>query len=81
MNEAFQASRKRQAVSRTGSTYMDNGGFIMKARLLQLATVLLIGITLAGCAGTGGTFGSGSGAYSQAAGPWPAPTIESEGLR
>lgn len=25
----------------------------MKARLLQLATVLLIGITLAGCAGTG----------------------------
>lgn len=60
---------------------MDNGGFIMKTRLLQLATVLLIGITLAGCAGTGGTFGSGSGAYSQAAGPWPAPTIESEGLR
>lgn len=35
----------------------------MKARLLQLATVLLIGIAVAGCAGTGaGTASSGTGA-------------------
>ena len=60
---------------------MAYGGFIMKARLLQVATVLLIGVALAGCAGTGEKFASGSGAYNQAAGPWPAPTIESEGLR
>jgi len=53
----------------------------MKARLLQVAMVLLIGITLAGCAGTGEKFASDSGAYNQAVGPWPAPTIESEGLR
>jgi hypothetical protein len=64
-----------------GSTNMDNGGFIMKARLLQLATVLLIGITLAGCAGTGMKQGSYEGNPQVSQGPWPAPTIESEGLR
>ena len=48
----------------------------MKARLLQFATVLLIGFALAGCAGTGGKFASGSSAYNQAEGPWPTPTIE-----
>jgi len=53
----------------------------MKARLLQVATVLLIGITLAGCAGTGLKQASYDGDIQASRGPWPAPTIESEGLR
>lgn len=45
----------------------------MKARLLQLATVLLIGITLAGCAATGAAPSFDSpGGYRAAQGPFPA---------
>lgn len=41
----------------------------MQARLLQLVTVMLIGVALAGCAGTGAR----SIQYPQEAqGPWPA---------
>lgn len=43
----------------------------MKARLVQLATVLLIGITLAGCAGTGAKFAVASQNPQEAQGPWP----------
>jgi hypothetical protein len=46
------------------------GGFIMKARLLQLAAVLLIGIGLAGCAGTGAGIGSSSQNPQAVQGPW-----------
>ena len=59
---------------------MAYGGFIMKARLLQVATVLLIGITLAGCAGTGMKQGSyGNPQASQ--GPFPASAIDHEPQR
>ncbi len=43
----------------------------MKARLLQLATVLLIGVALAGCAGTGTKFASSSHNPQKAQGPYP----------
>jgi hypothetical protein len=53
----------------------------MKRKLILVAA-LLFGMTLfAGCAGTGEKFASGSSSYNQSAGPWPAPTIESESLR
>jgi predicted small secreted protein len=59
----------------------ENGGLHMK-RNLMLVVALLFGITLlAGCAGTGEKFASDAAAYKHAVGPWPAPTIESEGLR
>lgn len=44
----------------------------MKARLLQLAAVLLIGIGLAGCAGTGIKQGSHEGNPQASQGSWPA---------
>ena len=43
----------------------------MKARLLQLVTVMLIGVALAGCAGTGAKFASSSQNPQEAQGPWP----------
>jgi len=48
----------------------------MKAGLLQLAIALLIGLALAGCAGTGLKQGSYDGNAQDSKGPWPAPTIE-----
>lgn len=44
----------------------------MKARLLQLVTVMLIGVALAGCAGTGARFASSSQNPQKAQGPYPA---------
>jgi len=46
----------------------------MKARVLQFATVLLIGIALAGCAGTGAKDAFLSDRdQALAEGPWPSP--------
>ena len=53
----------------------------MKAGLLQLAMALLIGITLAGCAGTGMKQGSYEGKSVASQGPWPASANEQEPRR
>ena len=47
----------------------------MKARLLQLVTVMLIGVALAGCAGTGAKFASSSHNPQVDQGSWPRSAI------
>lgn len=53
----------------------------MKAWLLKLATVLLIGIGLAGCAGTGAKFASSPQNPQEAQEPWPHSANAFENVR